>query len=534
MSEQPQVFISYSHDTPEHKASVLALADALRTDGIDIHLDQYIHPEPAEGSALWTDLEIDQAEFVVIVCTPTYRRRAMGQEESGQGLGVRWEGGLIYNRLYQDGPSGPRFIPVLLEGMKPADIPNPLQRNSFYQIGVLDFSDPGYEGLYRHLTDQPPTPPPPIGTRRVLGPRFRVEPLPRSMSTPAPEPMPESISASREYQRSQMLEKVWTIWIAGYLQSSLGQGTGILLDLKDSPDSVTRSFDALVHRPAPGERPVRSGQRIVDVFREMGESLLILGGPGSGKTTLLLELARDLIDEASADADQPIPIVFPLSTWAKSRRPLVEWLVDELSRQYEIPKEIGEAWIKADRVLPLLDGLDEVDQAHRPACVKAINAFREKHGLLAMVVSCREYDYQALATNLKLRLHGAVVVQPLTKFQEDAYLASAGSAGKEVREAISQDPSLYELLATPLMLYVASVAYAEGRDRAAPRLAAGSLEARRESLFAAYVDEAFRRRGVSEAFSQGHTVAFLIWLAQRMRKSHDAVFYPRAGSSPRR
>ena len=37
----PAVFISYSHDSPEHEASVLALAKRLRADGIDAVLDQY-------------------------------------------------------------------------------------------------------------------------------------------------------------------------------------------------------------------------------------------------------------------------------------------------------------------------------------------------------------------------------------------------------------------------------------------------------------------------------------------------------------
>ena len=48
----------------------------------------------------------------------------------------------------------------------------------------------------------------------------------------------------------------------------------------------------------------------------MDQSLLILGAPGSGKTTLLLELARDLLTRATHDPTHPIPVVFPLSTWA--------------------------------------------------------------------------------------------------------------------------------------------------------------------------------------------------------------------------
>ncbi|HEX3527636.1 MAG TPA: hypothetical protein VH988_11240 [Thermoanaerobaculia bacterium] len=34
----PQVFLSYSHDSPEHKDRVLALCNRLRRDGIDAWL----------------------------------------------------------------------------------------------------------------------------------------------------------------------------------------------------------------------------------------------------------------------------------------------------------------------------------------------------------------------------------------------------------------------------------------------------------------------------------------------------------------
>jgi hypothetical protein len=46
--DHPRVFISYSHDSPEHLDHVLELADRLRTDGIDCHIDQY-EESPPEG-----------------------------------------------------------------------------------------------------------------------------------------------------------------------------------------------------------------------------------------------------------------------------------------------------------------------------------------------------------------------------------------------------------------------------------------------------------------------------------------------------
>jgi SEFIR domain len=47
-SESPKVFISYSHDSPEHEQRVLELAERLRADGINCTIDQYV-VAPAEG-----------------------------------------------------------------------------------------------------------------------------------------------------------------------------------------------------------------------------------------------------------------------------------------------------------------------------------------------------------------------------------------------------------------------------------------------------------------------------------------------------
>ena len=93
------------------------------------------------------DNQIDAADFVLLVCTEVYRRRVMGQEEPGKGLGVRWEGKLIYNRIYNDRPSGSRFVPILLEGAEPAHIPNPLQDHQRYHIVALDLKDAAFDPL---------------------------------------------------------------------------------------------------------------------------------------------------------------------------------------------------------------------------------------------------------------------------------------------------------------------------------------------------------------------------------------------------
>ena len=73
----PTVFNSYSHDSEAHADLVLALSDRLRADQIDCILDQY-EVSPPEGWPRWMDRQIRAADFVLMICPPTYFRRVMG------------------------------------------------------------------------------------------------------------------------------------------------------------------------------------------------------------------------------------------------------------------------------------------------------------------------------------------------------------------------------------------------------------------------------------------------------------------------
>jgi nucleoside phosphorylase len=109
----PKVFISYSHDSQEHKERVLALADRLREDGIDSNIDQY-EDSPPEGWQRWMLNQVEAADYALIVCTQQYDRRFRGQEETGKGKGVTWEGGVIIQELYDAQGRNSKFIPVTL------------------------------------------------------------------------------------------------------------------------------------------------------------------------------------------------------------------------------------------------------------------------------------------------------------------------------------------------------------------------------------------------------------------------------------
>jgi hypothetical protein len=86
MTGPPRVFISYSHDDKRHEQRVLALANRLRTDGIDAEIDQY-EPAPPEGWPTWCDRQIQKADYVLLVCSETYFWRVYGEEAPGVGHG---------------------------------------------------------------------------------------------------------------------------------------------------------------------------------------------------------------------------------------------------------------------------------------------------------------------------------------------------------------------------------------------------------------------------------------------------------------
>jgi tetratricopeptide (TPR) repeat protein len=188
----PTVFISYSHDSPEHADRVLALSDHLRTDGIDCILDQY-QDSPPEGFPRWMDRQIRDADYVIMICTPTYNRRVMGEEEPGKGHGVAFESTLIYQYIYNEGTSNKRFIPVLLEGGDASAIPTPWQGVKHYSPTTKD----GYEELYRRLTGQPLTPKPVLGTLRKMSPRERTQDFVTQISDEHPPEVIENVPYAR-------------------------------------------------------------------------------------------------------------------------------------------------------------------------------------------------------------------------------------------------------------------------------------------------------------------------------------------------
>lgn len=154
-SVRPVVFISYSHDSADHKVWVSRFAQDLLRNGIQVLLDQW---ECGPGDDLGTFMQraVRDADRVLMICSEAYVQKA----EDGVG-GVGFEAMIVTGELVQRIGTN-KFVPVL-RGNSHRFVPGFLG----YRLYV-DFNDEeGYDEILRKLVDDLHLPPgsrkPPLG-----------------------------------------------------------------------------------------------------------------------------------------------------------------------------------------------------------------------------------------------------------------------------------------------------------------------------------------------------------------------------------
>lgn len=258
----PKIFISYSHDSIAHSKRVRLLADRLRGSSLDCMIDQY-EQAPAAGWPRWMDAQVEEADFVLVVCTPAYYRKAMGQDPPGTGHGVIFESLLIVQDLYDAAMRNEKFIPVLFEDLDLKQILRPLRGYTRYRVDTQD----GYESLLRHLTGQPRIVMPELGALPVLPPE--ASPFPFTGSV---EPAGEDDEQPRKAGHLR-----WRWWsaaglslaCAGVLAAALGAGhfgsgaPGVLPSQPEARQRYQEGLKSLARFDAPQAK--RSFERVLKI-----------------------------------------------------------------------------------------------------------------------------------------------------------------------------------------------------------------------------------------------------------------------------
>lgn len=161
MSENPKVFISYSHENALFEQTVLNFANKLRSEGIDANIDLY-EDAPAEGWPRWMDNQIRIADYVLVICTKSYFEKCLPGNTNGKG--VSWEVNIVYQYIYDNYSETTKFIPVFFDSKDEQYILTPLKPFTYYNIGTNE----GYNKLYWRLRGVSSTQKPPLGKLRPL------------------------------------------------------------------------------------------------------------------------------------------------------------------------------------------------------------------------------------------------------------------------------------------------------------------------------------------------------------------------------
>ncbi len=107
--QTPTVFVSYSHDSREHKQWVAQLAAALMEKHVQVIFDQW-DLEPGDDVPKFMERAVKAADRVLMICTEPYVRKA----NDGKG-GVGYEAMIVTGELVRD--LGTRkFVPIIRQG----------------------------------------------------------------------------------------------------------------------------------------------------------------------------------------------------------------------------------------------------------------------------------------------------------------------------------------------------------------------------------------------------------------------------------
>jgi SEFIR domain-containing protein len=154
-AEIPKVFVSYAHESDEHKAQVLAFATFLRRAGIEAVLDLW-SANARQDWYSWAIKEMTDADHVLVVASARYRMTGDGTNPSAEHRGVQSEAALLRELVYADRATWlPKTLPVVLPGHAVDEIPLFLQPHTASRFHITSFDAAGSEELLRVLLRQP-------------------------------------------------------------------------------------------------------------------------------------------------------------------------------------------------------------------------------------------------------------------------------------------------------------------------------------------------------------------------------------------
>ena len=266
--------------------------------------------------------------------------------------------------------------------------------------------------------------------------------------------------------------------------------------------------------------------------------LLIVGEPGSGKTVLLLKFARRLLELAKQDPDYPVPVILNLATWRNEGQPFETWVEQNLvyaAGEYGASKEQAKELIKDNKLLLLLDGLDEAPETDRDSCLqklfsylRTINARRGPSQTYPEVIICsRREEYNVMMAEAPV--HATVLIQPLQPAQvQDALQTIRSEQGKgfsadRLLDEVNKNPTLLNILTTAFFVHI-------GLKLAEDDAFNFAVITKSADLVNVYVRQQINK--IADRYAPEKAVSWLSWLADKLTQTRKGIIFELADMQP--
>jgi hypothetical protein len=279
-------------------------------------------------------------------------------------------------------------------------------------------------------------------------------------------------------------------------------------------DETVRDHWANIRRTGPGSDPgpLALGGSLEGIARTYASvpsgRLVILGEAGSGKTILAVRFVLDRLTRYSAG--HRVPVVFSLGDWDPEAARLRTWMSQRLVRDYNAlgteaadGRTLARTLVDQERILPVLDGFDEMASGLRGKALKELNRYKgpllltsrpEQYAAAvagadvlsaAACIRLEALDLDDLEAYLHLatrpgpdpasRTVWAPVIAHLRAYRQstasgatsaEGGAVSGDAAGPRSSAEPANAAALIEVLGTPLMVALARTVYSEtpGRD----------------------------------------------------------------------
>ncbi|MCO5995820.1 NACHT domain-containing protein [Actinoallomurus rhizosphaericola] len=207
--------------------------------------------------------------------------------------------------------------------------------------------------------------------------------------------------------------------------------------------------------------------QVAQRFRELplDRHLVVIGEPGAGKTALSIFLVLGLL--ADLREGEPVPVLLSLSSW-NPQDDLDEWMAERIATDHPQLDDLAiETLVQGRRIMPVLDGLDEIAAEAREEALEKIDAFAVG-GPLWLTCRADEYEQTIERSGRALSRAAVVEIREIDVEEAIAFLTAQGLPGDDrwnaVAAAMRAAPRgpLASAFTTPLMCGLARTVY---RDR---------------------------------------------------------------------